>query len=887
MEAAKALLIGLVGAIQSAAAVMRPGDSSEARPAAQEGPQAATARAQTGGDTARARGHAHSGNCFRTPRAPEATHRCCKKPGPGDRSVAAGAASAAADPEVIPLPGQRGGSEAYLRGRHLRLKHHYIGMGRTQAPGKKVKVQWSPQSVRATLPSSPVHDVSASRSQNNAQMDLKLESLSENLSHIILLSMLEQLEAKLDDLQNTLKDVPSRVAGLMEQIWIAKSQYPLPNGGVSLEMVCPMSIRDCAVSQSPATPQLDRPGEASMCLQPVFTDRHVPKQDCTLSSPTDVKVSPYEPRLYLLPVLPDRCDPLQGRSMQPGFPDVREPQEDQCMQPGFPDVHELQHDQCMQPGFPDGNELKQDCTESRCPQTDPSLRSLEGKLCLQQEFADEQTPQQDHSIQPAIPEEKEPDEHLKQEPSPLSANSWNQQQNVCPGPLFAAGDEPQQDHCKEPVLPNAKEPDEQVGEELMCFDCQDPQENQCLQPGSHDGKAPCKHLQSGLLSLDIFGSQQTQCLQLAFQDTQQHLCLKQEFPCAQDPNVDYELESLHQELESMHPEAQEPNQNYKVEPLHPVEQDSYQNDKLEPPCTDAQGSYQNDKLEPPYTDTQGSYQNDKLEPPCTDAQGSYQNDKLEPPCTDARGSYQNDKLEPPCTDARGSYQNDKLEPLRTDARGSYQNDKLEPPCTDAQGSYQNEKLEPPCTDARGSYQNDKLEPPCTDARGAYQNDKLQPPCTDAQGSYQNDKLQPPCSDAQGSYQNDKLQPPCSDAQGSDRNSVLEPLLPESKDQHQNYKLELLCSDERGPSVPPSCLELDTSTADQDALTVSIERGNTKSHLLLFEGFPGGARRGAARQRGRREPEEKKTPTPRMPECPETGLVVSVRERFQGQQASIN
>ncbi|KAJ1168122.1 hypothetical protein NDU88_000071 [Pleurodeles waltl] len=112
MEAAKALVIGLVGAIQSAAAVMRPGDSSEARPAAQEGPQAATARAQTGGDTARARGHAHSGNCFRTPRAPEATHRCCKKPGPGDRSVAACAASAAADPEVIPLPGQRGGSEA-------------------------------------------------------------------------------------------------------------------------------------------------------------------------------------------------------------------------------------------------------------------------------------------------------------------------------------------------------------------------------------------------------------------------------------------------------------------------------------------------------------------------------------------------------------------------------------------------------------------------------------------------------------------------------------------------------------------------------------------------------------------------------------------------------
>ncbi|XP_069089217.1 uncharacterized protein [Pleurodeles waltl] len=584
-------------------------------------------------------------------------------------------------------------------------------MGRRQAPGKKVKVQRSPQSVRATLPSSPVHDVSASRSRNNAQMDLKLESLSENLSHIILLSMLEQLEDKLDNLQNTLEDVPSRVAGLMEQIWTAKSQYPLPNGGVSLEMVCPVSIRDCAVSQPPATPQLDRPCDPSLCLQPVFADRHAPKQDCTLSSPTDVKVRSDESRLYLQPVLPDRCDPLQDRSMQPGFPDVHESQQDQCMQPGCPDVHESQQDQCMQPGFPDGKKLKQDCTESRCPQTDPSVRSLKGKLCLHLEFVDGQITQQDHNIQPVSPEEREPDRHLKPEPSPLSANSWDQQQNFCPHPLFPAGDEPQQNHCKNTVLPNAKEPDEQVEEELMCFDCQDPQGNQCLQPVSPDGKAPCEHLQSGLFFLDGFGSQQTQCLQLAFQDSQsqQHLCLKQDFPNAQDPNVGYELESLHRELESMRPEAQEPNQNYKVEPLHPVEQDSNQNDKLEPPCSDARGSYQNNKLEPP--------------------------------------------------------------------------------------------------------------------------------CTDAQGSYQNNKLEPPCTDAQCSYQNDKLQQPCSDSRGSDRSSVLEPLRPESKDQHQNYKLELLCSDERGPSVPPSCLELDTSTADQGALTDSMERGNTKSHLLLLKAFP--------------------------------------------------
>ncbi|KAJ1168151.1 hypothetical protein NDU88_000100 [Pleurodeles waltl] len=668
-----------------------------------------------------------------------------------------------------------------------------IGMERRQAPGKRVRAQCPSEVVKATLPSSPVHDVSASRSQNNAQMDLKLESLSENLSHIILLSMLEQLEDKLYNLQNTLEDIPSRVAGLMEQIWIAKSQYHPQNGGVSLEMVSPVSIRDCTVTHSPSTPQLDRPGEVSFCRQPVFADRHAPKQDCTLSSPTDVQVRPDEPRLCLQPVLSELHDPQQDQCMQPGLPDVHMLQQDQCMQPGFPDVHESQQDQCMQhgfldvhkshshqcmqpefphvhesqqdqcvqprfpgihklhpdqcmqpvlpdihksqqdwckqpgfpdvheshpdqrmqPGLPDINELQQDSIVSRCSQIDPPVRSLEEKMRLQPEFGDGQAPQQPQSIKPVFPEEKEADEHLKQEPSPLSANNWDQQQNFCLRPLFPAGDEPPPNHCKQPALPNGTEP-EQVEGELMCFDCQDPQENQCLQPVSPDGKAPSEDLQSGLLSLDVFGSQQTHCLQLAFQGTQsqeQHLCLKQEFPYAQDPNVDFELESLH-------PNMQCPDQKYKVEPLHIA--------------------------------------------------------------------------------AR----NRALRPMRPEPQEPDQNYKLELPCTDAQGSDQNYKLEPTYTDARGSDRSYKLEPPCTDV--------------------------------QGLYQNDKLQPPCSDAQSSDWNSVLEPLHPESQDQQQNYKLELLCSDERGPSGPPSCLEVDASTGDQDALTDSMERGNTKSHLLLFK-----------------------------------------------------
>ncbi|XP_078502633.1 uncharacterized protein LOC144759902 [Lissotriton helveticus] len=464
-------------------------------------------------------------------------------------------------------------------------------MGRRRAPEKKAKAQCSRESVRATVPSFPVLDVSALRSRNDAQRDQDKELLSENLPHIILLSMLEELEAKLENLMNTVEDVPSRVAGLIKKIWIEKDLGFLDNGAVSLEVVCPASIRDCAVSQSPATPQPGSPGEPSLCLQSVFSDGHAPKQDCTLSSPTHVQVRPEEPSICLQPLLPDLHGPQQDQSMQPVFSNVHESQQDlcfqpdftevheskrdQCFQPGFPDVHESQQDQCMQPGFPDGNGLQLDCTLSRCPHTDPPGRSLGTNRCLQYEFVDGQTPQQDQSVQSAFPEKREPDEPLKQEPSPLSANSWDQKQKLCPHPLFPEGHEQQQNHCIQPALPDGKRPDDHLEEELMCFDFQDTQENRRLQPVSPDGMSSDEHLESWLFSFGGVGSQQTQCLQ-------QHLCLKQELPHAQDPNVNYELEP-------MRPEAQEPEQK----------------DKLEQTCAGAPGSDQKYKLEPPCPEERG------------------------------------------------------------------------------------------------------------------------------------------------------------------------------------------------------------------------------------------------------------------------------------------
>ncbi|XP_078503281.1 uncharacterized protein LOC144761953 [Lissotriton helveticus] len=492
-------------------------------------------------------------------------------------------------------------------------------MGRRRAPEKKVTAQCSRESVRATVPSLPLHDVSTSRSRNDAQRDQDLEPLSENLPNIIVLSMLEELEAKLDNLMNTVEGVPSRVAGLIKKIWIEKDPGYLDNGAVSLEMVCPTSIRDCAVSQSPVTPQLDRSEEPSLCLQPVFSDGHAPKQECTLCSPTDVQGRPEEPNL--------------------------------CLQPRFPDRHHPQQDQCLQPGFPDRNGVQQDCPLSRCPQTDPPGRSLEAKLCLHSEFVDGQRPEQDQSVQLAFPEEWEPDEPLKQEPSPLSDNSWDQQQNLCPHPLFPDGHEPQQNHCIQPTLPDGNGPDDPLEEELMCSDFQDCQENRSLQPVSPDGKSSDEHLESGLLFFDELGSQQTQCLQ-------QHLCLKQKLPYAQDPNVNCELES-------MRPEAQEPDTN----------------DNLEPAYTDAHGSDQKYKLEPLHT----AAQDRELESVLPEAQEPDQNDKLEQTCADAHGSDQKYKLEPPCADAEGSDQNYILEPLHPESQHQHQNCKAELLCPDERG----------------------------------------------------------------------------------------------------------------------------------------------------------------------------------------------------------
>ncbi|XP_078502568.1 uncharacterized protein LOC144758683 [Lissotriton helveticus] len=300
-------------------------------------------------------------------------------------------------------------------------------MEKRQVPRQIGEMQCSPEPLRATLPSSPIDNVPSSRSQTDAQSDCEMEPLSGNLPNMILLSMLEQLEAKLDNLQNTLEDVPSRVAGLMEQIWKAKGLDHLENGAVSLERVSPVMVRDCPLSRSPPINLSVRAKEVNQCLQ----------------------------------------------STSPPGPD---PQPNQCLQPLSPHGHEPKQSQCPQPLSPTGPGPRQDCTGSRCPP--PDAQVIPG---LPPVFDDGHEPQQDHCMQ------QEPEEHMKKEP--LYADSWGAQQNVCLQPQFHKGHELQQNQCRQPVLPDGEEPSEFLKQELLWFDGDGQRQNLCRLPAFQENQS--------------------------------------------------------------------------------------------------------------------------------------------------------------------------------------------------------------------------------------------------------------------------------------------------------------------------------------------------------------------------------------------------------------
>ncbi|XP_078538973.1 uncharacterized protein LOC144823904 [Lissotriton helveticus] len=449
-------------------------------------------------------------------------------------------------------------------------------MEKRQVPRQKGEVQCSPEPVRVALPSSPIHNVSSSGSQNDAQRrDCEMEALSGNLPNMILLSMLEQLKAKLDNLQNTLEDVPSRVAGLMEQIWIAKGLGHLENGGVSLEMASPVVVRDCPLSRSPPINLSVWAKEVNPCLQ---------------------STSP------------------------PG----RDPQPNQCLHPTSPHGHEPKQSQCLQPLSPAGPGPRQDGTVSRCPPPDVQVIPGEPSLRLPPRFDDGQEPQLDQCMQLVFQVEQEQEEHVKKEP--LYADSWGPQQNVCLQPLFHEGHEPQRYHCSQTVLPDGEGPIEHLKQELLWFDgegqrhnvCRQPafqedqslQLNTCLQQMLSDAHEPHQNCKNEPMHLQALSPDRSHKLEpLSPEDFDQNY--KQEPLGSEDYNQNYKLEP---------PSPEDYDQNYKQEPLDPENRD--ENSDLQPTCADAQGpSGASSFLPQNAADTDGAIARDPLDRGNTDADG--------------------------------------------------------------------------------------------------------------------------------------------------------------------------------------------------------------------------------------------------------------------------
>ncbi|XP_078506466.1 uncharacterized protein LOC144765880 [Lissotriton helveticus] len=434
-------------------------------------------------------------------------------------------------------------------------------MEKRQVPRQKGEVQCSPEPVRVTLPS-PIHNGPSSRSQIDAQRDCEMEALSGNPSNMILLSILEQLEAKLDNLQNTLQDVPSRVAGLMEQIWIAKGLDHLENGAVSLERVSPVVVRDCPLSRSPPINLSVRAKEVNPCLQ-------------STSSPGRDQQ-------------PNQC-------LQPLSPHGHEPKQSQCLQPLTPHGHEPKQSQCLQPLSPAGPGPRQDGTVSGCPPPDVQVIPGEASLRLSPVFDDGQEPQQDQCIQLVFPVEQEQEEHVKKEP--LYADSWGAQENVCLQPLLHEGHEPQRNPCRQPVLPDGEGPSELLKQELLWFDGDGQRQNVCRHPAFQEDQS---------LQLNT-------CLQVLSDAHEPHQNSKTE-PMhleALSPERGYKLEP---------PSPEDYDQNYKQEPLHPENQD--ENSDLQPTCADAQGPSGSSSFLPQNVpDNDGAIARDPLERGNTDADG--------------------------------------------------------------------------------------------------------------------------------------------------------------------------------------------------------------------------------------------------------------------------
>ncbi|XP_069499075.1 uncharacterized protein [Ambystoma mexicanum] len=176
-----------------------------------------------------------------------------------------------------------------------------------------------------------------------------------------LLNMLQNLQAKMDHLQNTLEDMPLKVAEIMKQSWLTKGQDCLKQR-MSVQAVSPAMSRDCNRQIFPPPPLPGNAGEPGLCLQQLFTDGQLQQKNQCIQ-----------------PVI------TGGQSQQK-----------QCITPVISDG-QVRHKRCIQASFGDWHCLQQNQT-------------------IESSFADAQRPEESQRTQPVFTDEQDPDQSIKLAP---------------------------------------------------------------------------------------------------------------------------------------------------------------------------------------------------------------------------------------------------------------------------------------------------------------------------------------------------------------------------------------------------------------------------------------------------------------------------------------
>ncbi|XP_069499072.1 zinc finger protein 397-like [Ambystoma mexicanum] len=192
----------------------------------------------------------------------------------------------------------------------------------------------------------PVSDAITRGTSQTLQLIHDSVPLTEHVPNASILAALLHLQAKMDQLQNTLEGMPLKVAEIMKQSWLTKGQDYLKDSAMSVEMVDPTTGTECKLRGFPQTLLSDNRGEQNLCLQEAFAgERSQMKSKCSQPPSTDGQRQ--QQNQCIQTVFGELQCQQPIRIQQPCFNDRQSPEDSQCNQPVFTDGKD--QDQSLQP----------------------------------------------------------------------------------------------------------------------------------------------------------------------------------------------------------------------------------------------------------------------------------------------------------------------------------------------------------------------------------------------------------------------------------------------------------------------------------------------------------------------------------------------------------